>query len=134
MPELLPADYVLCGLTVVMAVTGLFRGFSGTLGFVLAAVSAAFVGSFGWAYSATLTDVQWQRAAGVLVATLLAFGLVRLIVKKLVNGLLAQPSDALLGAAIGAGLGVALLVAWAYSGMYLEYSNLAKEVAAYVAR
>ena len=38
--EFLPADYVLCGLTVVMAVLGLFRGFSGTLGFALAALAA----------------------------------------------------------------------------------------------
>ena len=128
----LPADYALCGITVVMAVLGLFRGFSGTLGFVLGAVAAAFAASFGWAYSASLTDVAWQRGAGVLVATLLAFGVVRLIVKKLVNGLLAQPSYAIFGFLIGAALGVLILFAWAYSGAYLEYSTLAKEAAAYV--
>ena len=128
----LPADYVLCGITVVMAVLGLFRGFSGTLGFVLGVVAAAFAASFSWAYSASFTDVAWQRGAGVLVATLLVFGLVRLIVKKLVNGLLAQPSDAIFGFLIGAALGVLILVAWAYSGAYLEYSTLAKEAAAYV--
>ena len=128
----LPADYALCGITVVMAVLGLFRGFSGTLGFVLGAVAAAFAASFGWAYSASLTDVAWQRGVGVLVATLLAFGIVRLIVKKLVNGLLAQPSDAIFGFLIGAALGALILAAWAYSGAYLEYSTLAKEVSAYV--
>ena len=130
--ELLPADYVLCGLTVVMAVTGLFRGFSGSLGFVLGALAAAFVGSFGWAYSPHFTEVVWMRVAGVLVATLLAFGVVRLIVKKIVNGLLAQPSDAIFGALIGLAFGVLLFVAWASSGMYLEYSNVAKEIAVYV--
>ena len=128
----LPADYALCGITVVMAVLGLFRGFSGTLGFVLGAIAAAFVASFGWTYSASLTDVMWQRGAGVLVATLLAFGLVRLIVKRLVNGLLAQPSDAIFGFLIGAALGVLILIAWAFSGAYLEYSVLAQEAAAYV--
>ena len=127
-----PADYVLCGLTLVMAVTGLFRGFSGTLAFGLALAAAVFAATFGWAYSASFTDVVWQRGAGVLVAALLAFGLVRLIVKKLVNGLLAQPSDAIFGFLIGAALGVLILVAWAYSGAYLEYSTLAKEVSAYV--
>ena len=127
-----PADYVLCGLAIAMAVLGLFRGFSGTLGFVLGAIAAAFTASFGWAYSESFTTVAWQRGAGVLVATLLAFGLVRMIVKKLVNGLLAQPSDAVFGLLIGAALGVLLLVAWAYSGAYLEYSYLAQEVAAYV--
>ena len=128
----LPADYAICGITVVMAVLGLFRGFSGTLGFVLGAIAAAFVGSFGWTYSLSFTEVMWQRGAGVLVAALLAFGLVRLIVKKLVNGLLAQPSDAIFGLLIGAALGVLILVAWAYSGAYLEYSHLAKEAAVYV--
>ena len=123
---------MLCGITVVMAALGLFRGFSGTLGFVLGVVAAAFTGSFGWAYSASITAVAWQRGAGVLVAALLAFGLARLVVKKLVNGLLAQPSDAIFGFLIGAALGVLILVAWAYSGAYLEYSTLAKEAAAYV--
>ena len=128
----LPADYALCGLTIVMAVLGLFRGFSGTLGFALGAIAALVTASFGWTYSASLTTVMWQRGTGVLVATLLAFGLVRLIVKKLVNGLLAQPSDAVFGFLIGAALGVLILVAWAHSGIYLEYSILAKEAAAYV--
>ena len=128
----LPADYALCGLTIVMAVLGLFRGFSGTLGFALGAIAALVTASFGWTYSATLTAVMWQRAAGALVATLLAFGLVRLVVKKLVNGLLAQPSDAIFGFLVGAALGGLVLVVWAHSGAYLEYSTLAKEVSAYV--
>ena len=37
--ELQPADYVLCALALTAAVTGLFRGFSGTLAF-LAAIAA----------------------------------------------------------------------------------------------
>lgn len=127
-----PADYALCGITIVMAVLGLFRGFSGTLGFAAGAVAAAFAASFGWAYSASFTEVAWQRGAGVLVATLLAFGIVRLIVKKLVNGLLAQPSDAIFGFLVGAALGVLILAAWAYSGAYLEYSTLAREISQYV--
>ena len=130
--EFLPADYILCGLTLVLAVTGLFRGFSGTLAFVLATASAILAGMFGWTYSESFTPVVWMRVAGTLVGTLLVFGLVRMIVKKLVNGLLAQPSDALLGLLLGVGFGAALLVAWAHSGAYLEYSFLAKEAAAYV--
>lgn len=130
--QFLPADYAICGLTVVLAVTGLFRGFSGTLAFFLAASAAAAVGFFGWPYSATLTSVLWMRGAGLLVAVLLAFGLVRLTVKKLVNGLLAQPSDAFFGMVIGAAFGVLVLALWAYSGLYLEHSNLAQEAAAYV--
>ncbi|MGN0833380.1 MAG: hypothetical protein ACI4RD_07000 [Kiritimatiellia bacterium] len=132
MAELQPADYVLGGITLVMAVTGLFRGFSGTLGFVLAGVAAALVGCLGWPYSASLTAVGWQRAAVTLVAALLAFGLVRLLVKKLVNVLLSQPTDALLGMLVGFGLGVLLLVVWVRSGLFLDCSFLARMCSAYV--
>ena len=127
-----PSDYALCGLTLTLAVLGLFRGFSGTLAFALALLAAAFAASFGWICSASVTAVMWQRAAGTLVVTLLAFGLVRLTVKRLVNGLLAQPSDALFGALLGFSLGALVLVVWAHSGLYLEYSLLAREVASYV--
>lgn len=130
--QLLPADYVLLGLAVVMAVTGLFRGFSGTLGFFVGVAVAVLAGGFCWTLSANYTAEAWMRAGGTLVATLLVFGLVRLIVKKLVNGLLAQPSDALLGGAVGALFGGLLILVWAYSGIYLEYSNLARELASYV--
>lgn len=127
-----PSDYALCGLTLTLVVLGLFRGFSGTLAFLLAVLAAAFAASFGWMYSASVTAVLWQRAAGTLVVTLLTFGLVRLVVKRLVNGLLAQPSDALFGALVGFCFGALVLVAWAHSGLYLEYSLLAREVASYV--
>lgn len=130
--QLLPADYVLCGITLVMAVTGLFRGFSGTLAFMLATVAAVGAGFLGWSYSASFTPVLWMRGAGTLVGVLLVFGLVRLIVKKLVGGLLAQPSDALFGAVIGSLIGVLLLVIWSYTGFHIEYSNLAQEIAPYV--
>jgi len=130
--QLLPADYVLCGFTIVMAVMGLFRGFSGTLAFLLATLAAVLVGIFGWGYSQSFTSVMWMRGGGTLVAVLLSFGIVRLLVRKLVGGLLAQPSDAVFGLLIGASVGILLLLAWAHSGIYLEYSNLAREAAAYV--
>ena len=125
----LPADYVLCGLTIVMAVLGLFRGFSGTLGFAVGACAAFFAATFGWTLSADFTEVLWMRGAGVLVVTLLVFGFVRLVVKKLVNGLLAQPTDALAGALVGLALAALLLVAWAHAGVNLEYSFLAQTLA-----
>ena len=130
--QLLPADYGIVGLTFVLAVTGLFRGFSGTLAFLLATAIAALAAGFGWPWSSMVSDVAWIRAAGVLVATLLVFGLVRLLVKKFVNGLLAQPADAVFGLLVGALAGAMIVVGWAWSGMYLEYSTLAREAAAYV--
>ena len=130
--ELQIADYALCGFTLVATVTGLFRGFSGTLAFVLASATASLVGSFGWSMSPMFTDSMWQRVSGVITAIVFTFGIVRLIVKKLVNKLLAQPSDAIFGALVGAALGVVLLVAWAHSGLYPEYSVLVRAVAVYV--
>lgn len=130
--ELLPADYILGGLIIVMAVLGLFRGFSGTLAFFVACACAAAVGMACWPFSVNWTETLWMRAAITLVMTLLAFGLTRLAVKKLVNGLLAQPTDSILGAFLGVAFGVAVLVGWAYSGFYLEYSNLATQAAAYL--
>ena len=70
--EFLPADYVLGGITVVMAVLGLFRGFSGTLAFFVAGAAAAAVAALGWPFSASFTEVMWQRVAGVLVAKSIA--------------------------------------------------------------
>lgn len=124
----LPADWALVAITAVMAVTGLFRGFSGTLAFLFAATAAVLAGSFGWTLSADYTEATWMRALGTLVVTLLAFGIVRLIIKKLVNGLLAQPSDAIFGFLTGTACGALAVTGWAWSGMYLEYSYLATSV------
>ena len=130
--QLLPADYAICAIAVVMAVMGLFRGLSGTLAFAAASAAALFAASFGWVYSASLTEVTWQRAGGVLLAALLAFALVRVVVKKLVNGMLAQPSDAIFGMVAGLLIAALLVFAWAWSGMYPEYSRLVQEVASHV--
>ena len=89
--ELLPADYVLCALTLTAAVMGMFRGFSGTLAFLVALAAGGTVSSLTWAFSAEFAPEMWMRATVTLVASLLGFGIVRLVVKKLVNGLLAQP-------------------------------------------
>lgn len=130
--DLQVADYALLGLVTVMAVTGLFRGFSGTLAFLVAVAAAAAAAALGWRLSVNWLEAVWMRGAATLVATLLAFGLVRLLVKKTVNGLLAQPSDAVFGFLVGAVTGSLVIVAWAYSGWMLEYSSLASEVAQYV--
>ena len=130
--QLLPADYALVAATAAMSIVGLFRGLSGTIAFVLASAVASLVASFGWAWSASLTDVAWQRGCGVMVATLVAFGVVRACVKRLVHGLLAQPSDAVFGMLAGAALGALAVVAWAWSGLYPEYSSLVQKVAAHV--
>lgn len=120
-----PADYALCAVAVIMAVTGMFRGFSGSLAFLVAVAAAAAAAVFAWPHSGSLTDVMWMRVGGVLTLTLLVFGITRVIVKKTVNGLLAQPTDALMGFLTGAAFAFLILAGWALSGIYLEYSTLA---------
>ena len=126
------ADYALCTATLVAAVMGMFRGFSGTLAFALATAAASTAATLGWSLSPALTDSTWQRVSGVVTATVFTFGIVRLVVKKLVNKLLTQPSDAIFGGLVGAGLGVAAVVVWAYSGLFPEYSSLVRTVASYI--
>lgn len=132
MIALQPADYALLGLMIVLAVMGLFRGFSGTLAFLVALGAAALAATLGWRLSPRWFDTAVIRGAVTLIVTLVTFGLVRLIVKRTVNGLLAQPSDAIFGLITGAVTGALVIVAWALSGVLLEYSALATEVAGYV--
>ena len=130
--ELTPADYVLIGLVIALAVTGLFRGFSGTLAFTAALAAAAVAATVAWSFAPAWRSEVWARGGVTLVATLLAFGIVRILVKKTVNRLLAQPADALFGCLAGALAGVLVVLAWAHSGVCVEYSNLAAEAAKYV--
>lgn len=120
-----PADYAFTGLVIVLAVTGLFRGLSGTLAFMVASAAAALSGAAGWHLSARWLESGWSRAGATLVAVLLVFGIVRFAIKKTVNGLLAQPSDAVFGMLAGLAASVVILVVWAYSGVCVECSSLA---------
>lgn len=126
----LPADYVLAAITLTLAVSGIFRGFSGTLAFILATAAAGCAAAFGWAWLAEYIAPVWMRAGATLVSGLLVFGLVRIIVKKTINGLLAQPADAIFGFITGAAAGLALPVLWAWSGMFVEYSAITGLVSA----
>lgn len=130
--QFLPADYALGAFALAMVVLGLFRGFSGTLAFVAALAAATAVGFVSWrALPAWLEGCVWCGAAA-FVLSLLAFGLVRWCVKRFVNKLLAQPSDALFGALLGAVVGVVPAVAWAFVGVGLDYSFVASEIARHV--
>lgn len=129
---MLPADWALAAVTVALAILGLFRGFSGALAFSVSMLGAGVTAAYGWGLSAQYLHETWQRGGAVLVAALLVFGIVRVIVKKLVNGLLAQPTDAILGFAVGALTGALIAFAWAKMGLYLEYSSLVTELSRYV--
>lgn len=132
MPEMLPADWALAAFVVSMTVMGLFRGFSGTLAFMIALALAGVTAFHVWDLSLNFTDVLWMRGAIVLISTLLAFGIVRVIIKKLVNGLLSQPADAIFGAIAGLAAALLVIFAWAHTAFHLEYSNIATEVSRHV--
>lgn len=118
------ADWVLLALTVVFAVLGLFRGFSGTIAFVAALAASGFSIVPGWALSACASESLWVRRGVCLIAVLLVFGIVRWLIKKLVNGLLAQPTDAIFGMLLGIATGGGVIAAWAMSGLYAEFSTI----------
>ena len=130
--ELLPADYVLLGIAAAMAIAGMFRGLSGFLAFAAAVAAAAVVVAFAWGFLADRFPSAWARGAAVACLAIGAFWLARTIVKKTVNGMLAQPSDAIFGLVVGVLSAALLVVAWARSGYLLEHSALASEVARYV--
>jgi len=108
--SLAAADYVILGATLVAAILGLFGGFSGALAFLAGVGAATAAVRFGWDPLAARIHVNWLLVLATLAVALLAFGIARLIVKKTVNRLLAQPADAIFGmlAASAAGFALAL--------------------------
>lgn len=110
----LPADYVILGAAAVAAVFGLFGGFSGALAFLAGTVGAAAAGQFAWAASLDWFDAAWARALASLAIALVAFGLVRKVVRLVVHGLLAQPGDAIFGFLVAGASGFALSLAAAH--------------------
>lgn len=127
--ELLAADYAVLAITTVVAVMGLFRGFSGSIAFISASVAAIAVGMVGWPFTTEISNVIWVRGIADLIGGLLVFGIVRIIVRKLVNGLLAQPADAIFGFVLGVAICALVVVGWALSGIWTEYSAIAIKVA-----
>lgn len=98
----MPSDYVALALTLGGAVVGLFIGFSGALAFLVGTIAAAAVGTYAHNYLLPSIGNVWARGVILLVGTLLVFGLVRLIVRRLVRGIIAQPGDSIFGAIVSA--------------------------------
>lgn len=133
----LSPDYAIVAITLFGAVVGLFIGFSGALAFLLGAIAAGALATFAFPLLSGEIANIWMRGILVGLAALLAFGLVRLVVRKFVHGLLAQPGDAIFGAIVSAlsGAIVALSVVWllgVVTGSSAFESNLLKEVIGFV--
>lgn len=106
------ADYVLCVVTIVAAILGLFGGFSGALGFCAGVVASGVAVKFGWPVATGgHISTPWGAALAMLAAALLVFGIARAIVKRIVKGLLAQPADAIFGFLIAGATGVGISLA-----------------------
>lgn len=106
--DLLTADYVVLGFTLGGAVIGLLIGFSGAFAFLCGSIAAAAFGHFFNQYLRTVIDHGGLRGLLLTVSALLAFGLVRIIVRRFVRGMLAQPGDAVFGMLTASAAGVVL--------------------------
>ena len=146
--ELLPLDYVLVGVAVLLAGIGLFRGLSGELGSIAGFAAAGLAGFCltGAARSCVLAlglEAHATPAAYVVdfVFALVAFGIVRWIVAKFVSVLVPQPTNAFLGmlgglfkSAVAVCLlaGIGLMPAGTYSkGFFATHSMVVREIAAW---
>ena len=129
---MLPGDWALGALTLTFAVTGIFRGFSGALSFVAAGATSTVAAMFFWGYLTRWEMPVWAHGAITLALSLVVFGIVRALVKKMVNGLLAQPADSIFGFLLGLLMGALIILVWAVSGVGHEYSNIVREVAGHV--
>ena len=129
---MLPGDWALGAVALTLAVMGIFRGFSGSLSFVAASACGTTAAMFFWGYLTRWEMQTWVRGAIALTISLLVFGTVRMIVRKFVHGLLAQPADAIFGFLVGVALSAVLVLVWATSGVGHEYSNIVREVAQHV--
>jgi len=112
--QLSTADYVILGATLVAALFGLFGGFSGALAFLAGVGAASAAVRFGWGPLESRIETPWLLALAALAVALVAFGVARLIVKKTVHKMLAQPGDAIFGLLVSAVAGFALAVAAVY--------------------
>ena len=102
------AEYAILAASLGAAVIGLFIGFSGSLAFLAATISAVATVYFGWTLSIDLLPNVLVRGSAVSTASLFVFGIVRWIVKKMVHGLMAQPGDAIFGAIAAGAVGLCL--------------------------
>lgn len=103
-----PVEYAILAATLAAAVLGLFIGFSGSLAFLAGSVAASVTARLGWVASLGFLPNAWSRGVAVAAASILSFGIVRWIVRKMVHGLVAQPGDAIFGAIAAGAVGFCL--------------------------
>ena len=130
--ELLPVDYILLGFVFFTMVTGGVCGLSGIVAFASALGLSAFSAVMLWPFALARFDSHWAAALAVFVAAIIAYAIVRAILKKTVNVMVSQPSDSILGMLVGLLLAAGFVYAWARIGFFAEHSSIVTGVAAYV--
>lgn len=130
--HLLPADYAMGAFAAILAILGLFRGFSGAFALLVASCAASALAAWLWPRSAAWIANPYLRAIATAAATLVAFGLVRIIVKKAVNGLLDQPLDAIAGCIAGLALAALAILAVSAVPESRQFSFVARALGYYV--
>jgi len=126
--DFFPADYVIGIATLAAGVLGIFGGFSGALAFGAGLVSAGVGGKFAHRLLVDFFSAEWAVLLATLIVALLAFGLARLVVKRVVKGLLAQPADAIFGSLVAALTGAALSILVIYAANRLLNAGIASVV------
>ncbi len=123
-----PADYVLLGLTVLLTVFGLIRGFSGVFAFLVGTSLSAASDVIGWRGFLSGINPVALRVATAVILFIAVFAVVRYVVKLIVGKLLSQPSDSIFGVCLGLFSGAFILWVLASSPDLRAYSYLAQEV------
>lgn len=115
-----------------LLVLGLVRGLSGALAFVVALSASAATGVYGWTFVAARVMEPALRIFWVIVAVLIVYALTRWMVKKLVGGLLTQPSDSIFGVVLALLCTAALLAVCVRVEALRMRSFVAQKVSGYV--
>ncbi len=117
-------DWAVIGFVITMAVIGLFRGFSGSLGIIVGGACSAAAGVYAWNCLEQYNLYTWQQGAAVLTIALVTFGIVRIAIKKFVHKMLAQPTDAILGLLAWLALAAAALFLLAHNDIGVKQSKI----------
>lgn len=122
------ADYVLLALSCFFVILGVFRGVSGFFSLVSGSIVSFASSVFLWPVICGRFASPWVRVALIILAALVVFGLVRVVVGRIVSRLLSQPADSIFGLVLGAALGALLIYVVAGIPVAREYSVIAREV------
>lgn len=106
--EFLTADYVIFAVAGIFAILGMIGGFSSAAAFSAGTVAGVVSAYVGWGFLADRFSETWSHALASAAIALVAFALARIIVRKVVHNLLAQPADAIFGSLTGAISGFAI--------------------------